>query len=66
VQVRGAILRPRDRTDRCLATTTYPENGRRDIDTRAALDSFGHQDFSVRCEVVKSGDIQFGDTVKLL
>lgn len=66
VQVGGAILRPRERTDRCLATTTNPENGRRDVDTLAALDSFGHQDFSVRCEVVKSGDIQFGDTVKLL
>ena len=66
IQVGGAVLRPRERTDRCLATTTNPENGRRDADTLAALGKFGHQDFSVRCEVLKSGDIHLGDRVKRL
>jgi hypothetical protein len=63
VQVGDAVLRPRERTDRCLATTTNPETGRRDADTLAALDSFGHQDFSVRCEVVRSGTVRVGDRV---
>lgn len=63
IQVGTAILRPRERTDRCLATTTNPETGMRDTDTLKALQSFGHQDFSVRAEVIKSGAIRPGDVV---
>lgn len=63
IQIGSAIVRPRERTDRCLATTTNPETGRRDADTLAALATFGHKDFSVRCEVLRSGDVQIGDTV---
>ena len=63
IQVGDTVLRPRERTDRCLATTTNPRTGKRDADTLAALASFGHQDFSVRCEVLKSGDVRIGDEV---
>lgn len=63
IQIGDAVLRPRERTDRCLATTTNPETGTRDADTLAALDSFGHRDFSVRCDVIKSGTVRLGDTV---
>lgn len=66
VQVGDAILRPRERTDRCLATTSNPETGTRDADTLTALKSFGHQDFSVRCEVLQSGDVRIGDKVTLI
>lgn len=63
VQIGTAVLRPRERTDRCLATTTNPETGARDADTLAALSTFGHRDFSIRCEVVVSGEVQLGDSV---
>ena len=60
------ILRPRERTDRCLATHTNPDTGTRDIDILAALDHFGHQDFSVRAEVIKGGRITRGDQIRVL
>ncbi|WP_299146800.1 MOSC N-terminal beta barrel domain-containing protein [uncultured Tateyamaria sp.] len=63
IQVGEAILRPRERTDRCVATTTNPDTGRRDADTLKALDSFGHQDFSVRCEVIRGGTVRPIDKV---
>jgi len=63
IQVGDAILRPRERTDRCAATTTNPDTGQRDADTLAALDSFGHQDFSVRCEVIRGGTVRPDDMV---
>lgn len=66
VQIGEAVLRVQERTDRCLATTANPDTGRRDLDTLRALESWGHQDFSVRAEVVKGGQIRIGDTVDLL
>lgn len=63
VQIGDAVLHIRERTDRCLATTSNPETGKRDADTLAALDSFGHQDFSVRAEVIRGGLVTCGDTV---
>lgn len=63
IRIGDAVLRPRERTDRCLATTANPETGKRDADTLAALASFGHQDFSVRCEVIQSGEVRVGDEV---
>lgn len=66
VQIGDAILCPRERTDRCLATTTNPETGLRDADTLAALDHWGHRDFSVRAEVIRGGSIRPGDSVRLL
>lgn len=64
VRIGGAVLRVRERTDRCLATTANPETGRRDADTLKALDSWGHQDFSVRAEVIEGGPIAIGDSVE--
>lgn len=56
----------RERTDRCLATTANPETGERDIDTLAALDHWGHQDFSVRTECTKTGTVTCGDRIERL
>ena len=66
VKVGQAILRARERTDRCLATTANPDTGRRDADTLKALEKFGHQDFSVRAEVIRGGTIRRDDNVELL
>lgn len=66
VKVGEAILRVRERTDRCLATTANPETGQRDADTLKALDAFGHQDFSVRAEVIQPGTVHMGDSVVIL
>lgn len=66
VQMGEAIFKPIERTDRCRATTANPDTGKRDIDTLAALDEWGHQDFSVRAEVIKTGKIAIGDTVRVL
>ncbi|WP_415401712.1 MOSC domain-containing protein [Tateyamaria sp. SN3-11] len=63
IQVGEAILRPRERTDRCLATASNPDTGKRDADTLKALDAFGHRDFSVRCEVLRGGAVRAHDTV---
>ena len=65
IQIGGAILRPRERTDRCLATAANPTTGVRDADTLGALKHWGHQDFSVRAEVIQGGDITIGDSVAL-
>ena len=65
IRVGGAVLRVRERTDRCLATTANPDTGKRDVDTLGALDHWGHQDFSVRAEVVQSGRVRTGDVVEL-
>ena len=65
VRVGGAILRVRERTDRCLATHNNPDTGRRDLDILSALDSFGHRDFSVRAEVIRAGTVRTGDPVHL-
>lgn len=63
VQIGTAVLRPKERTDRCIATTANPETGTRDADTLAALSNFGHRDFSVRCEVIVSGEVKPGDSL---
>ena len=66
IRIGEVILRGRERTDRCLATTANPETGIRDADTLAALDHWGHRDFSIRAEVIRGGDIRIGDTVSPL
>ncbi|MFZ5962617.1 MOSC domain-containing protein [Thalassococcus sp. BH17M4-6] len=66
VQIGSAIFKVRERTDRCLATTTNPDTGQRDADTLSVLDTWGHRDFSVRAEVVRAGDVATGDTVRRL
>ena len=66
VQIGNAVLIPRERTDRCLATHNNPDTGERDADILQALEGFGHQDFSIRAEVAHSGDIALGDEVRCL
>ncbi|MDW3224698.1 MAG: MOSC domain-containing protein [Paracoccaceae bacterium] len=66
VRIGECILRVRERTDRCLATTANPETGERDADTLGALKHWGHQDFSVRAEVIKGGNIALGDPIEVL
>ena len=66
VQIGEAVFRVRERTDRCAATTANPDAGQRDADTLGALKHWGHQDFSVRAEVVRSGNVATGDTVQVL
>ena len=66
IRVGQAILRPQERTDRCVATHNNPDTGARDTDVLAALNSFGHEDFTVRAVVVQSGDVAVGDTVEPL
>jgi len=66
LRIGSCVLYVRERTDRCLATTANPETGQRDADTLSALDHWGHQDFSVRAEVIEGGTIQIGDTLEVL
>lgn len=66
IRIGGAVFQIRERTDRCLATTANPETGRRDADTLDALKHWGHQDFSVRAEVIESGEIKRNDPVELI
>ncbi len=66
VRIGECRLGLRERTDRCLATNTNPKTGERDTDTLAALKHWGHQDFSVRAEVLTGGNIRLGDKVEVL
>ncbi|MBV2359884.1 MOSC domain-containing protein [Thalassococcus sp. CAU 1522] len=66
VQIGEAVLLVRERTARCLATHNNPETGQRDANVLEALDSWGHRDFSVLAEVVRSGRIAVGDQVARL
>lgn len=63
IQVGEAILRVRERTERCLAAHNNPETGQRDAHVLGTLDRFGHRDFSVRAEVIQGGRIAPGDEV---
>lgn len=63
VRVGTAIVIPRERTDRCLATHNNPDTGKRDHNILAALESWGHQDFSVRAEVVQPGEVAIADEI---
>jgi uncharacterized protein YcbX len=63
IRVGETILRVRERTDRCKSTHSNPETGQRDADILTALESWGHQDFSVRAEVIRGGEIKTGDEV---
>ncbi len=63
VRIGDAVLRLRERTDRCLATHNNPDTGARDAQILETLDSFGHRDFSVRAEVITGGRVAAGDEV---
>jgi uncharacterized protein YcbX len=63
VRIGDVLLLVRERTDRCKSTHANPETGRRDADVLNALDTWGHQDFSVRAEVIEGGTISIKDGV---
>lgn len=63
IRIGDAVLRVRERTDRCSATTANPDTGRRDANTLAALETWNHRDFSVRAEVIEGGSVTIGDSV---
>lgn len=63
IRIGNVVLRVRERTDRCKSTHSNPETGIRDADVLGALDSWGHQDFSVRAEVISGGPLSIGDEV---
>lgn len=63
LRIGQTVLRVRERTERCMSTHSNPETGRRDADVLGALRSWGHQDFSVRAEVLSGGPITLGDEV---
>lgn len=56
----------KERTQRCMATTANPATGARDADTLGALQSFGHQDFSVKIAITQGGLVRVGDTLELI
>lgn len=66
IRIGGAVLRIRDRIERCAHTTANPHTGQRDADTTGTLERvFGHQDFGVYAEVMQTGTIRLGDEVVL-
>jgi uncharacterized protein YcbX len=66
LRIGECVFNARERTDRCLATTSNPETGQRDADTLKTLKHWGHQDFSVRAEVKSGGVIRVGDRLEVL
>ncbi|EBA18342.1 MOSC domain protein [Roseobacter sp. SK209-2-6] len=67
VRIGEAVFEIKEPVVRCLATTANPETGERDADTLGTLNNtWGHQNFSVYAEVLTGGDIQLGDSVKVL
>ncbi|MEP5152051.1 MOSC N-terminal beta barrel domain-containing protein [Planktotalea sp.] len=66
IRIGEAILRPLERTGRCPATKSNPVTGVHDADTLAALDTFGHRDFSMCAEVIQGGLVEVGSKVELL
>ncbi|WP_238365007.1 MOSC domain-containing protein [Mesobacterium pallidum] len=65
IRIGSATLRVLERTDRCMTTHANPETGQRDADVLGTLDTFGHRDFSVTAQVVKTGRVAIGDEVTL-
>lgn len=63
ITIGDAGLRVYGRTERCRATEANPETGQRDTDTMALLNTLGHQDFSVKAEILTAGDIREGSEV---
>lgn len=63
LRIGRTVLRIRERTDRCKSTHANPETGQRDAEVLGALQSWGHQDFSVRAKVIEGGELHIGDEV---
>jgi len=67
IRIGGALLKVEDPIERCLATTSNPETGRRDVETLELLQNhWGHKDFGVFAAVIEPGNIGLNDTVEVL
>jgi uncharacterized protein YcbX len=64
LRIGGARLKIEERIRRCVATTTNTDKGLRDVDTLAALNTQGHQNFGVYATVVQTGEISVGDPLE--
>ncbi|MGR3496340.1 MOSC domain-containing protein [Citreimonas sp.] len=63
IRIGDAVLRVRERTGRCKATTANPETGVIDADTLGALKTWGHTDFAIYAEVIADGEVATGDAM---
>jgi len=67
IEIGEARLKIIDRDARCSATTANPETGKTDVDVPKLLHTeFGHTDFGVYAQVVKSGPVRNGDMVRVV
>ncbi len=67
IRVGQAELEVRKHITRCMATAASTRTGERDADTLKALsDGWGHQEFGINAEVVKSGTLSTGDSIEML
>lgn len=66
VEIGSAQLKVVERIERCMATTANPDTGRRDTDTLAVLNTWGHQDMGVYGIVSRTGQVSVGDKVRLV
>ncbi|MGD1923844.1 MAG: MOSC domain-containing protein [Paracoccaceae bacterium] len=66
IEIGEARLKIIDRDPRCSATTANPQTGKTDVEVPKLLHAeFGHTDFGVYAQVVKSGPVRLGDVVRL-
>lgn len=66
IRIGTTVLRVSEPIKRCLATAANPKTGERDVDTLAALNTRGNQNFGVYARVIQSGDIGLEDKVELI
>lgn len=61
------VFHVKEPTLRCLATTSNPATGSRDVDTLGILnENWDHQNFGVYAEVIQGGRIAVGDSLDIL
>lgn len=67
VRIGSVELIIRERIGRCMATTVNPATGKQDVATLKLLQAaWGHTDFGVFGEVIKSGRVSTTDTLEIL
>jgi len=67
LRIGSAEIIVREPIRRCMATTANPETGQRDADTLQTLQAnWGHENFGVYGEVIRSGEIKIGDMPQVL
>jgi uncharacterized protein YcbX len=60
-----ARLKPVKRITRCAATNVDPATGARDLNIpKTLMQTFGHADCGIYCEVMTPGEIAIGDTIR--